>query len=520
MWMETGDCHIFFTEETDQLNPRPSLRLHVSELEKARSTLLSNLVRYSTIDKDEDEIEIFPKVPSSRYGSGRQPLTSENIGRATEDTRAPRWDPDETQMRPPNSRGRMDSSKSPMSPRRLRTIDEPMYSHSSSQASSSAGFSNDEVEITHEIWFPAPTYLKTPQAQFRHHIAQRNFFALLYNRPIVGSDFFEMLTELQTVIDTFYELDNKGQTQWSAQMVARYLLLRRLDDVRNNIKHALGLLAWCEQDNVRWMAGYLEAFVHCAGMMTHHIQEYPEFKRLSTVTRRNLDAAASMLQLRVLETEEKLATFDFSELWPVLPKNAGPSAYQRSFTAFQGFLIGFYSRVYKSWPPPVNSKGKWLTREVVRRLQQDLGALYDYLVDREVSWNEQEERAGRKWQMVTKRPLPEDLYVDLPDLPLTDIFVQFDNKHGYLHIPHPYPLLPQNTKTSAPAPAKKGLFGGLKKSKPTAPPIKDAKELLQIALAFNDATNLDKLGVSFESKFSHNGETRKEHFEWLTIFSE
>lgn len=505
--METGDCFIYFTEETDGINPRPALRLHKSELEKAKSTLLSNMLRYSAIERDVDEIELFPRIPSMKtQGPARTPLGRISQGSySSDEARLPRWDSLDRPVRPLNRRtGTTDSSRSPVSPRRMQTIDEPLFSPSSDKASSSAGYSNpDETEITHEVWFPSPAYLKTQQAIYRHYIAQRNFFAVLYSAPIVGSDFFDMLNELQAVIDTFYELDNKSQTQWSAQMVARYLLRRKMDDVRHNIKMALGLLAWCEKDTVRWMGGYLEAFVHCAGMMTPSVLESFEFRRLSTVTRMCLNNAANMLQLGVMEAEERLALFDLPELWlDQAGRSPPPSPYQQSFAAFREFLVSYYKKSFRSWPPPPNGRGRWLTRDLARQLQRDFGALYEYLVDRSVTWSEQEASASRKWQMVRRKPLEEPLTVDNPRLPLTDMVVGFDNRHAYQHIPHPYPLLSHTIRASPPlAPVKKSLFGGLKKQK--SPPPRDPKEQLQIALAFNDATNLDKLGTAFHGTFDN-----------------
>jgi hypothetical protein len=85
----------------------------------------------------------------------------------------------------------------------------------------------------------------------------------------------------------------------------------------------ISLLAWAEQDNVRWRQGYLESFVHLAGILNPQIEELPDFKRLSIATRRNLVIAAKTLKLRVMEAEEKLNAFDFDDIWPDLTKATG-----------------------------------------------------------------------------------------------------------------------------------------------------------------------------------------------------
>src|SRR5579871_593685 len=57
MWMDGGNCIVFFTEETDEDNPKPMLRLHTRVLEQAHSVFISNLLRYGEIIADEEEDE-------------------------------------------------------------------------------------------------------------------------------------------------------------------------------------------------------------------------------------------------------------------------------------------------------------------------------------------------------------------------------------------------------------------------------------------------------------------------------
>ena len=99
----------------------------------------------------------------------------------------------------------------------------------------------------------------------------------------------------------------------------------------------------------------------------------------------------------------------------------------------------------------------------------------------------------------------EDFRANLPELPLSDMLVAWDTKHGYAHIPHAYPLLPRDVPQSRVAP-KKGLFSTLKKPKTDS--TKDAKTHLQLSIVFSDATNIDKLdssisGNSLIDQFEH-----------------
>lgn len=488
------------------------MRLHVQELERAGSTFLSNLVKYSEVERGEGALSP-PHSPGAGMASGpfRHPLTHTNLGRHT--NRVERIDEHPREVLPVPSRhdGRFVRC-STGSLRQTRPFQQPSppMSNRMSDKDSFGGMSTvlDETEVTHEIWFPCPPYIKTAEAQRRHNLATRNFFALLYNKPVVGADFYEMVHDLQAIIDTFYELDNNGNTKLGALVIARYLSERRLDDVRGNLNAALGLLAWSEHDIVRWQQGYLEAFVHCAGMMGPTVADSMQFKRLSTVTRLNLANATNALRLRVLDAEDKLAAFDLSDMWPT-PRGQGDHPVKRAFFHFADYLLEFYRDRLGTWPPPSYCKWHWLTRGLVRRLQEDLGALYDLWVNREVYWAERDDPYDRRPHMVAKRPLPEALKVDRPDLPLTEMLVDFDARHNFAHIPAPYPLLPasgnggKNGGRGDKADSKRGgLFRGLKKVR-SSPATRGAKEQLQMAVAFSEATNIEKLGVSFNGELDH-----------------
>ncbi|PSN63131.1 hypothetical protein BS50DRAFT_458075, partial [Corynespora cassiicola Philippines] len=311
-----------------------------------------------------------------------------------------------------------------------------------------------------------------------------------------------MLNTLQPEIEVMYDLDHGSLSprERSVNMITSYLEKHKLDDPRASIKIALSLLSWAERDNIRWRQGYLESFVHLAGVMSPQVEELADFKRLSIGTRRNLGIASKSLQLKVMEAEEKLATFEFGELWEESPKAATSPIYQ-SYQAFRTFLVNYYTKIYGNWPP---QQGKsWLNRKVVLALQEDFGALYDYLVNRDVVWDSREEKPGKKWEMVHRKT--EDFKADFPDLSLTDMLVSFDNRHSYQHIPHPYPLLPREIPQVAKAAPKKSFFSGLKKNKTDT--TKDAKAHLQLSIVFSDATNIDKMENSL------NGSTLIDQYE-------
>lgn len=485
--MHNGSVLIYFKEEQmDDSQPVPSLRAELDILRNSGSTWLNNALMMGRLDGDEDDwrssaIEEF-MIPVQPNAYGKRLLTPTSLGGLP----PPPLDIDRTPSRSASRTPQGHAYAGRSTPSSLRS--QQYY----------------QQNPTHEVWFTAPAELRTLQAQRLHHVAIRNFLAILHNKPLVGADIFDMLNTLQSQIQVMYGLDPNSRlatpAERSAPMITEYLSKCGIDDVRNDTSHALSLLAWAEQDSVRWRAGYLECFVHLVGAMMPQTEETPEFKRLSVVTRRNLGIATKTLQLRVMEAEEKLAAFDLTDLWEGSALSTQGPVYQ-SFQAFRQFLISHYGEMYGTWPPP--AQNTWLTRKMVVAMQNDFGSLYDYLVDRDVYWNPREERASRKWEMQHRRT--DHFEADLPELGITDMLVTFDAKAGYAHIPHPYPLLPKEVSGLTKEKEKKGFFSSFKKDK-QKDSAKDAKAHLQLSIVFSDATNIEKLDANFSGKTSCVGE--------------
>lgn len=531
MWMSDGNCLIFFSEETEEEDPKPMLRVHTSTLEMARSTFMINLLRYGEIVADDDD----STPPSSSSGPSNPgtfngwPLTETSLGNLDEllnhgHVIHPPKTPDVPSRRSTGSHTWSTSAQTyipdnpghggplPVLSRTQGSLRVPPgIAPSVTSAteipeepeSPTGGLDPIPAEITHEIWFRAPSHIKRPDIQRRHHIATRNYLALLYGLPIIGNDFYEMLSDLQNVMDTYYELNEASERWNSVQVIIQYIVQRKLDDVRGNLTTALGLMTWAEQRNVNWDAGYLEGFVHSIGMMTPKTLQMREYKQLFQVSRHKMQNAYNALQLRLIEAEERLGTFDFPELWYAEGTTTNHPA-QGAYNGFRVFLFEFYRREYGHWPPrEQDHQGHWIGKSIVNRMQVDMGALYDYLVDRDVLWDVSEERHTRKWEMVcTASHRSASFMPDLPGLPLTNMLVGFDSSMQYEHIPHPFPLLPHLNAGPKEKTSKRGFFSKLKGSKEKEPvSLPGAKEQFQLALAFNAATNVDRLGTTFKGEF-------------------
>lgn len=539
--MEDGNCLIFFSEETDEDDPRPMLRVHTRVLEEARSAFISNLLRYGEIIPEEAEEDVALSTidsPTARTSptlaaqSGSWPLSDSSLINLDEyltdagpgsidDFPRPPETPDIRAQRLTLQSGhsRMGSDQISWSldgqtaiestPRRgagsIRVPPSIFETTTIAQDSSrNEEHPNESCDpgITHEIWFRAPSHIKRPDIQRRHHMATRNFLALLYGLPMVGNNFYEMLSDVQNIMDTYYELNEPGERWDSTLVIIRYLQQRQLDDARNDMSVALGLLAWAEQPNVNWDAGYVEAFVHAVGLWSPKTPEMREYNSLSQVTRHKLQNAYHSVQLKLIEVEERLERFSFEELWYVDGVDENHPA-KRSFNSFREWLYYFYTKQYNEWPPSRRGRERWLTGEICQRLQKDFGSLYDYLVDRDITWDASEERPSRKWEMINIKT-EATFEADSPGLPLTTMFIGFDSSQRYNHIPYPYPLLPiSSISTAAKTEEKKKLFSKLKRAqKEVAGP--DPKAQFQMALAFNGATNINRLGTDFKGTYERN----------------
>jgi hypothetical protein len=530
MWMADGNCLIFFSEETDEEDPRAMLRVHSRMLEQARSTFMINLLKYGEIVPEEEE----PANSRSRSRSqgSHWPLTSQTLGNLDELlSNAPRgrgqqldepmipqtpndrthrdtWSTSDRTFYSPGSHGNdgrsrigVNSGLIPSSvAESVTAVSDTGSDIGEEEDHGSAGVPSGPSEITHEIWFRAPSHIKRPDIQRRHHMATRNYLALLYGLPIIGNDFYEMMSDLQNVMDTYYELNEPSERWNSAQVMVQYLTQTQLDDVRGNLPHALGMLAWSEQSNVLWDAGYLEGFVHSVGMMTQQTTKSPEYRNLSQVTRHKLQNTYNAMQLRLIEAEERLSRFDFPEMW-YTDGVSGSHPTEKSFQAFREFLYGFYEAECRRWPPrEEDHQGHWLTRQLMLRLQSDFGAIYNYWVDRDVTWEANESRPTRKWEMVCKKLRADKFEADSPGLPITDMLIGFDSSQKYGHIPHPFPLLPVTRAPSPKVQSSRKQFMSKFRTKDKDAQVPDVKAQYQMALAFNNASNINRLNTTFEGK--------------------
>ena len=292
------------------------------------------------------------------------------------------------------------------------------------------GGDDDEYPALYDVYISAPPKMSRP-ATIRYHLTTRNVLALLSNKAPVGLDFGQALTDLQRRLEEYMPPEVN-----CAKLVVRYLVSRQLHNVSNSPGVAAGLLSWSEGPTVRWQEGWRESFVHCCGMYPR-LNAHPEWEHVTDVTRGLLRDAHGELQARIRSAEDRLLTFNFDDVWQVGEAHHHPS--RAGFNSFRTFLRQHFEKTYRSWRARVREEhcaDSWLTRELVNDLQEDHGALYDFLVDRNMVWSPS---SG-----VARKDKTALVGADADSTPITNVLTAFDLKQGYTPILHPYPLLPKS----------------------------------------------------------------------------
>ncbi|KAK5662649.1 hypothetical protein OQA88_8564 [Cercophora sp. LCS_1] len=484
LWDPNGDVLVFFGHKGQSPRPNPSFRLSSHIIEATESRYLITLLREGSTEED---IHNMPPSPV-----GAPPMLHQRHGH------------NGGQHLHPHARNGQPT---------------PPVSEDNS-------LWEQDGQISYEMYFPTPSNM-TKLDQVRHHITTRNVFALLYHASLVGLSLYQALADLHARLETYMppEADNVGT-------ILNYLSARGIDDVRNDAETAVSILAWSEGTEVRWEEGWRESFLHCAGMYSQ-LEPCVDFKNVTPITRALLERACLETQLRVQAAEERLASFQYADMWPATDAATTPA--RTAAERLQKFFVQHYSREFGRWPPlPMPSghdqaigtahggadgdEDMWLTRSVAQSLQRDFAALYDYLVNRDIVWDESEARSSRKWMMVSESG-NRGFEADTDDLPMTDMLIGFDNKLRFPHIPHPYPLVPEsipppsstNVAASRGAPSGGGMFGSKSSSKKNGNGSASNLSAMstgsrpgaverRIQLAYTEATNICILG----SEFTHS----------------
>ena len=350
-------------------------------------------------------------------------------------------------------------------------------------------------------------------------LTMRNFFAVLYGADtLCGTSLFEALRSLSARIREQHGwLDpNTDRTAFLLDFLTRC----NFDDVRASSSNAASILAFSELTEVRWKAGYAEAFAHCVGLFNAGMSGVPEWKLLSPRSRIFVENAALEADPRIRRAQKLLHDFSFPDIWAgrdIPAKSQARAAFER----FRQWLCAYCAmRTSGSvWPPPPNQRGLWLTRDRLVMLRELFCSLFDYLVDHDKVFDDMtfgvaeappDTPGERHWAIVSRAG--GFFRADLgPELPVTSILTSFDDTHSFTHLPAPYPLLPEPVSSAINITSTGSVFSSPAHSKspsastsatavtPTAkrgkiapgqPSLSPDALLQRKALAYVDASNL------------------------------
>lgn len=283
-----------------------------------------------------------------------------------------------------------------------------------------------DQEAVVELYLAPPPTVSRDMA-LRHNLATRNFFAWVFNRPMVGEHLGIALIEVLRRMDEFRTpgADNLGD------------LVRYLDDqgylaMTNQPVHAVAMLHFADDCRLRDM--YIDAFTHCVGM-SDRLSTVLEFRTLSPVITSMVPRAAAAMNRTLGLAGLMLANFledDLSEAHIGLTL-AGRAHLEK----FRAFLLTYYVGRFGYYPPapaPTEPRGGLVVFEpwAYRVMRDDFQAVYEHLVDTSFT------------TLQSSPPLAQGGICTLQSVHA------FDLRNRYDSLPHPLPLLPHMPPPSRP----------------------------------------------------------------------
>ena len=126
-------------------------------------------------------------------------------------------------------------------------------------ASSDEDYFNDpSPPAKHELFIAAPAGL-TRDDSFRFHLTTRNFFAWMFEKPLVGDRLGDSLLSLMERMNEF-----RSDEDENLEDILAYIDSQEYTDFRSCPDHALAVLRFAEKNELLDL--WRDSFCHCAGM--------------------------------------------------------------------------------------------------------------------------------------------------------------------------------------------------------------------------------------------------------------
>lgn len=297
---------------------------------------------------------------------------------------------------------------------------------------SSSSYSDSEFSFTlantakFELYIPAPEDAMREDA-YRYHITSRNFFAWMFDKPLVGTTLGKTLIDLLERMLVF-----RSETADNVKDLLAYAERQGYLEFSHSPDYATAFLQFAEHFQLRDL--WIDAFAHCVGM-NDSLCLSGEFDGVSQVTKALITRAYLEMDLHLGRITRALSSFLEEELSSAyLGLSSGARAH---LDRFRTFLHCFYVAKFGYWPPP---EGLIFSKSLLRSMYYEFQQLYEYLVDAESSDSMQNQT----------RPASGGICV------LQNVNA-FNQRHRYEPLPHPLPLIPDHESRVWGTQSQKGL---------------------------------------------------------------
>ncbi|MCJ1477516.1 hypothetical protein MMC13_006188 [Lambiella insularis] len=309
----------------------------------------------------------------------------------------------------------------------------------SSSSDDGGYFSNPSAQGKYELYIPAPPHLNREEA-LQYHLTTRNFFAWMFEKPVVG---YKLGDALASLLDRMNEY--RPDSEENQDDILAYIDSLSYSDFRDCPDHALAALNFAEAFEIGDL--WTDAFVHCSGMNDDLVSS-TEFSSISKTTKALITRAHLEMDIRLERASKSLGTFLEDE---IPGSHVGlPFEAQKHLERFRSFLHSFYVQKTGYWPPTGTTRKRGtFSNSTFRAMYFDFRSLYEYLVDPTFSAH-----------MALSDPTAGGIY----GVRATS---SFDRRHKYTTLPHPLPLVPEVSYLSSlpKASSLSRLFSNNKQSK-------------------------------------------------------
>ena len=233
----------------------------------------------------------------------------------------------------------------------------------------------------------------------QQYIDARNLFAFISRSFLVGSQLRDTGFQVLSKIYLQLSLNDADQNPYDMSAQSKIFLAEThlqvfidelvLDDIRNDDDLIVETLILSE----RWRSQrlYHEGFLHACGRWMD-LKSHTGMSLISTATKSKLDRAyINLLNIRLSNIHTMISNFEFPSVWVGCGRYGEFKGWKNAYEKMRTMVIGHMKHVFGSWPPRAGRRGKGggytvtggLNRVALKRLYDDLAAVYDLTADRE-----------------------------------------------------------------------------------------------------------------------------------------